>query len=129
MNLLDGKLVGAGDGIEFQGRGFSIPIPIEKQELLRPFLERAIHLGFRPEGLTLTEDTAERGPRGQVDFCEAMGAETIVHLRLDSTGEKVSARIAGDQTFAPGQACRLGIDVLSTHWFDPATGRAIIEKS
>ncbi|MBC7142316.1 MAG: sn-glycerol-3-phosphate ABC transporter ATP-binding protein UgpC [Rhodobacteraceae bacterium] len=71
-----------------------------------PALPPTTRLGIRPEHVTLTAPG-----RGRADatalYSEALGAETLVHLRLGD-GEQVTARIGG-KTAPPAEGTELGL--------------------
>ncbi|MDG4649264.1 TOBE domain-containing protein [Roseibacterium sp. SDUM158017] len=72
----------------------------------------AASVGIRPEALRL----ADAGPAAKVTLVEALGAETLVHLRL---GEDRLVLRAGHGTRpAPGQIVHLWADPLGVAWFD-----------
>ena len=66
-------------------------------------------LGVRPEHMILSEENARA--RGKVLYAEALGAETLVHMRL---GDGELATVRQDSTaFAPAEGAEAGV-----HWAD-----------
>ena len=74
-------------------------------------------LGVRPEHATLTADGQGRA-QGKVMYAEALGAETLVHVRL-LTGELFTVRQDGtDAVPTEGQACGLDWGMQGQFFFD-----------
>ncbi len=82
-------------------------------------------LGFRPEDATLG---APGGPgalaSGVVVLVEPLGAETLVHLRLDS-GETVVTRVRGAASPQADARAGLWVEAGRVQRFDAATGRRL----
>jgi multiple sugar transport system ATP-binding protein len=132
MNTLPARLVGDGSGLYAvlgAGRPDEIRLRLPGAEAARPFLDREVVLGIRPECIAEPGRRAGSDQDGtvpidaQVEMTEPTGAETIVLLRLG--GERALARVAPDMRPAVGRAARFAIDTRSTCLFDPATERLI----
>jgi ABC-type sugar transport system ATPase subunit len=71
-------------------------------------------LGLRPEHLMLIED----GPfKGTVSVFEHLGGESFLHLTLPDE-QLLVAKLDGERSFAPGDACCLGFRSEYCHVFD-----------
>jgi ABC-type sugar transport system ATPase subunit len=77
----------------------------------------AVDVGFRPERVRLDH---AGGATAEVTFLEPVGSETFVHLDLD--GNRVVARVAGDERPDPGSRVRIDVSPAHAHLFDAATG-------
>ncbi len=94
------------------GPGIEAPLP--------PGLERArVTVGFRPEHVSLATESGAR-VEAEVVAVEALGPETLVHLRNDTT--VLRARIAGFGGPARGARVRASIPLACLSYFDPDTG-------
>ncbi|HET6521470.1 MAG TPA: ATP-binding cassette domain-containing protein, partial [Geminicoccaceae bacterium] len=86
-------------------------------------------LGIRPEDLYEVRPAGIAGPfalvPARVDAVEPLGAETLLVVTLEGTGEEVTARVGRDSRARPGDLLELHLDLSAVHLFDPATARAI----
>ncbi len=95
----------------------SPPMNFLRPDLLNVGIEGAQTLGIRPEHVALT--TPEAGTvTGHVAFCEALGADTLVHVRL-ADGSVMIARDEGDPV-ETGTAVGLVLDTAHLLGFDTA---------
>jgi multiple sugar transport system ATP-binding protein len=161
MNLVEATLTGS-DGAHGVGFGsFRLAIPKEvfdQRPGLRAYEGRSVILGLRPEDLEdaslVAEAPADRRIRTRVLLREALGADVVVHLKIDAPEvltddvkeladdvgvealQAVEQRAqAGESTFLArlnprteartDQVVELVVDVARLHFFDPGTGLAI----
>ncbi|MBR1871565.1 MAG: ABC transporter ATP-binding protein [Kiritimatiellae bacterium] len=81
------------------------PMNILKDENGRTF-------GIRPEDVYLTD-----GETGRIEFAEALGSETILHIELPN-GDKVAVRQRGYCTIEAGASTGLRFDMAKAVYFD-----------
>ncbi len=83
-----------------------------------------VHLGIRPEHVVIASD----GPLSlTVHLAEPLGANTLLHGKLDESGETFTAAISGVyRVNGPGETIRLAVDDAHVHLFDSDTGRRIV---
>jgi multiple sugar transport system ATP-binding protein len=111
MNLL--PAIAAEGAIRIGGARLPAPFPLR---------EGAVTLGIRPEDLELAED----GPiRGEVVALEALGAETILALRLPGMERELLVRAGRHAAAALGDRLALRAPLAALHLFDAGTGRRI----
>jgi oligogalacturonide transport system ATP-binding protein len=103
-------------------------VPAAREAQLRPWLERPVTLGLRPEHIrTLTAPDAPVAPvDGVVRFVEHMGSEVFVHFEVG--GAPFTARVSADpwcgiDSHARGVLHRFGFQMEKSHVFDAHTGR------
>jgi multiple sugar transport system ATP-binding protein len=125
MNLLPCRLAEAGNGLSLRlADGLSLPVPAERTQAYRPYLERALLLGLRPEHLT---ETRVYGAGAEfavpIEVVEPMGMETMVYFLVEGT--EVCARVSPEAAAAPGERMRFMADMRHMHLIDPATDRVI----
>jgi multiple sugar transport system ATP-binding protein len=162
MNLLEGTLESANGGLAAVVGSQRIRLDDEflsARPGLRDYEGRKVVVGIRPEQL---EDAAIAGDvpegrrlRGEVELREALGAELMVHLRIDAApaiteevkelaedaGASAEELAAGEQRqsvivgrFGPDSKVRTGetadvaVDTRAVHFFDTQTGTAIYEE-
>ena len=75
-------------------------------------------LGIRPEFLTL--GPAEGAPiSGRIMLSEALGAETVIHVQIDGTDDRLTLRATGAPTWGEGEETGLFLrDDATPAWFD-----------
>ena len=113
MNLLRGR----GDGSRFVVAGGGVALPLPGQA---PRAGELI-LGVRPEHVDVGGEG--RWPL-RVEIVEMLGAERLVHGRLD--GQDFTLRVEGTTTPPlAGDEVRLDVTAEHLHWFDPATGHRL----
>ncbi len=81
-------------------------------------------VGLRPEDISLQPAAQARsgGLGGTVDLVESLGAETLIHVRLDS-GAPIIARQSARTTLRNGDKVGVFVEAANAHRFD-AQGRA-----
>jgi multiple sugar transport system ATP-binding protein len=162
MNLLEGTLERADGGLAAVVGSQRIRLDdgfLSARPGLKDYEGGNVVVGIRPEQL---EDAAiagdvpeDRRIRGEVELREALGAELMVHLRIDAApaiteevkelaedaGASAEELAAGEQRqsdivgrFAPDSKVRAGetadvaVDTRALHFFDTQTGTAIYEE-
>jgi multiple sugar transport system ATP-binding protein len=162
MNLLEGTLERANGGLAAVVGSQRLRLDDEflsARSGLKDYEGRQVVVGIRPEQL---EDAAIAGDvpegrrlRGEVELREALGAELMVHLRIDAApaiteevkelaedaGASAEELAAGEQRqsvivgrFGPDSKVRAGetadvaVDTRALHFFDTQTGTAIYEE-
>jgi multiple sugar transport system ATP-binding protein len=139
MNLVEATV--DGDLVRFGA--YSIPLDAGR----RPGREGPVVLGMRPEAF---EDAALADPAlpridVHVDVLEQLGADTHAFFRVDARRPDVdlgtdaddasllpeqttlfTARVDPRSTVRQGSAARLAVDPRGFHFFDPATGAALL---
>lgn len=84
---------------------------------------RALHLGVRPEAVSLVDPATEGALSATVDFIEELGAGRVLHTDLD--GEVFAVATAGTVDHRPGDRVGLAIPATAAHLFDAGTGRRV----
>ena len=144
MNLVETQLREEGGKVSFELGGASVELSqatLVRCPSLRSHIGRPLVVGIRPEHL---EDAAlvagANGSCVDVDcaLAEPMGAELIAHvmfpgalagvpaapsLRPDAT---LTARLSPQSSVRSGGRLKLAVDVDRLHFFDEATGQAIV---
>ena len=82
-----------------------------------------VYLGIRPEHVAIASD----GPLSlTVHLAEPLGANTLLHGKLDESGEAFTAAISGVyRVSGPGETIRLAVDDAHLHLFDPTTDKRL----
>jgi multiple sugar transport system ATP-binding protein len=126
MNLLRGRLEGAGSSLRLGDAAFDLPG--WSSTSLRSHLGD-VTVGVRPE------DLCEAPPPGleakcvmlpvQVITVEPLGAETLLLLSLGGSDEELIARVGRDTALENGDRASIALDPASVHLFDPVTTQTI----
>jgi multiple sugar transport system ATP-binding protein len=132
MNLLAGNVAPDGEALAFHAGDFVLPVPPDRQVRLRPFADRPILLGIRPEhlvpraaaGATAGLSGSATCPAcGKVTAVEPLGAESHVHVTVGAC--EFVTRLSGRSSPRVGQEIDLAILLEHLHFFDPETDKAI----
>jgi multiple sugar transport system ATP-binding protein len=126
MNFLSARVAGAGDTLALHlPGGITLPVPAARRDRYAGMAGKEAIFGLRPEHLTdLPCDRPGFAPlTAPADVVEPMGAETLVHLRLDGT--PVCARCTPATTANPGAPLALWADMNQMHLMEPETGRVV----
>jgi len=115
MNLLPGLL--ADDRVSL-GAGVSLSCGAE-----RPNAPREVTVGLRPEHLL--RDGGAAPLTLSVELAEMLGADTVVHGRLEAAGPLILARLPGTVRAAPGERLPLAIAPEHIHLFDRGSGKRV----
>jgi sn-glycerol 3-phosphate transport system ATP-binding protein len=116
MNFLPGRVA---DGSVVLDGGAALPLPDDTTAAPGS----AVTVGLRPEHFVTDGDGAQMSL--VVDLVEMLGADTIVHGRIEGTGPSVLARLPGTARAASGQRVELTVAKEQIHLFDAATGKRI----
>ncbi|MBE0417141.1 MAG: ABC transporter ATP-binding protein [Coriobacteriia bacterium] len=127
MNFFEAEVVEDGGGVSLDGDGFSVDVPDDRAEEMRPFLGRRMIFGVRPEnihdehfvpsGITAAPTTVK------VDVTEPMGNEVFLHLLAGKT--KLLARVDPRTKMSADDEVEVVIDMERMHVFDPESREAV----
>ena len=108
----DGRSVGVDGGLSFAlAEGAAAP-------------GRPVTLGVRPEHLHPANEIPDATPIAlRVELVEALGADTVVHGRIEGTSGPILARLPGTARVAIGDVLPLAPAPGELHLFDAETGR------
>ncbi|HTG44092.1 MAG TPA: sn-glycerol-3-phosphate ABC transporter ATP-binding protein UgpC [Verrucomicrobiae bacterium] len=130
MNFLHGTIELHQDRLYFAERSSGVPalppfllrVPDLFVPRLKPYLDRAIILGLRPEHISqvLTPAAADEKPVAAiVELVEPLGPETIVHCR--TAAHSLLARLPADVAVRVQDRITLALEMDAAHFFDPTT--------
>ncbi|MEJ0020043.1 MAG: ABC transporter ATP-binding protein [Acetobacteraceae bacterium] len=132
MNTVPARLTaenGAPVAVIGAGRGDEVRLRLPVGDAARPFVDRDVVLGIRPECIAEPERRFTGDPLktvvldAPVEMTEPTGAETIVLLRL--AGAPMLARVSPDVRPATGAIAKFAVDTSRICLFDPETERLI----
>jgi multiple sugar transport system ATP-binding protein len=129
MNLLCGALEVESERllVRFSGARLSLPGQVPPQ--LAAYAGREVTVGVRPEDLYETSAPLPVGRtaelRARVVMVERLGAESLLMLSLDGSGEPLIARVGRNTAIKRDDLMTVMVDTAAIHFFDPTTARAI----
>ena len=137
MNFFRGTLRGEAGGLCFveetqpnaAGKsGFRLKLTPEHSAKLGANAGKSMTLGLRPEDIALSPGGDGAKPDSALDavveLVEPLGAETFFHL---TTGiHPFIARLRAAERVAPNRSVSAVFNLSRCHFFDPATGTAVI---
>jgi len=104
--------------------GFRVVLPPPHAVKLKE--ERTLTLGLRPQYVRPADESVNGfAVDAKVDIFEALGSMGIMIADVDGT--RLTALTSPERHFKSGQPVRLSIDNGALHYFDPATGRNLME--
>jgi len=119
MNWFVGRVEKGDPGPQLVTDAFRVEVPRE----LADAAEGAVRVGLRPADADVV--SPERGTlTARVDVLEALGSQTVVHLRGES-GEEHRAVAPGAAGLSVGDAVGLAFDPEALHVFDAGSGRRV----
>jgi len=140
MNFIESKLLmlngkytvefGSEDTKTTRGRKFYVEVPVAKcdDEALKPYLNKDVLLGIRPENISDEEVDVSAAKTGvieaTVDVTEMMGAETYLYLTCEQF--PMTVRVSSRSQARPQDVVKLAIDSNKIHLFDIDDEHSII---
>ena len=130
MNLIDADLVEDNGRIWVDTGSFRLPVPPKHIEKYRPYLNREVVFGVRPEHIydraLAGEVVAAAHIEAVVDVFEPVGSEVIL---LVSAGDRqMTAKVDPRTSARVHQPIELCVDMGRMHLFDKTTAKVIDEK-
>jgi len=128
MNFFDATVTEKDGKLVLEGPGFSIPLTEDQASVLKNYVGRTVIAGIRPEHM-FPKDLAPPKLKGveitgDIDFVEALGSDTIIHLRV---GEKILViKVSGSHHYKIGSKLTVVFDLSKLHVFRKDSGEAII---
>jgi sn-glycerol 3-phosphate transport system ATP-binding protein len=119
MNLLRGRVSEDGSRFETAGNGPHLPLPAEGYEGVLPKGRECV-LGVRPEHMHAGGAAQAAAAPLEVETCELLGADNLVHGRWGSND--VVVRLPHELRPARGERVAVQLPAARLHFFDPATG-------
>ncbi|MFW6074979.1 MAG: ABC transporter ATP-binding protein, partial [Chloroflexota bacterium] len=129
MNVFPATISSNTEGLAVVAGDLSFEIPGERTERLRPYVDKPVTIGIRPEDIELTEyaETVHDGNivNLPVSLVEPLGSEILLHL---DGPEKLSivARVDPRVRLRPGDVAKVAINTDHVHAFDTESQEAII---
>ena len=129
MNFIDVTVAEKDGKLILESEDFTIELPEDIAAVAKPYMGKTLVMGIRPEHIypkgyvpATVKKTAEIS--GVVDFVEALGSDTIVHL---NTGSKIIVvKIGGSFPINMGDKLTVTLDLDKLHLFRKDTEEAIL---
>jgi multiple sugar transport system ATP-binding protein len=128
MNFLPCRVEQNGSGLSVRlSDALSFPVPAARAQRYRPYVDRQMVFGLRPEHITEPRGYEQGGERREfsvtLDVVEPMGMETMVYFTIE--GADVCARVEPSSVSGPSQTMRLLADLNQMHLIDPKTDAVV----
>jgi len=123
MNFLNVEFVEEKGEYYLMSDIFRFPVGNEKVQELKRTNAKKFVFGIRPEDIHL-EGEKEYSVEGEVYFTERLGADTILHVKVDK--ERLVAKLPGDVVLKEGEKITIYMDPEKFHLFHPETEQAVI---
>ena len=137
MNFFDGTLLGKPDALVFQesthdaaaaANPIAVPLDHAAGAALRGYTGKQVVFGIRPEhikcGPLVPDAHPQHGVEAVVEVVQPLGSET--HLHLAGHAHSFVARVPATDRFGVNQKVALAFDVHHGHFFESASGMAIV---
>ncbi|TNB46065.1 sn-glycerol-3-phosphate ABC transporter ATP-binding protein UgpC [Martelella lutilitoris] len=113
MNIIESRLASEGGAAELRFYEFSLPVAGGDEN------GKAVEIGIRPEHL-IPCAPEEALFSARIDVLEPLGSDTHAICLLGDT--EITARLAPDPSYHPGQILHFTADADKIHFFDTKTG-------
>ncbi|MCO6475233.1 MAG: sn-glycerol-3-phosphate ABC transporter ATP-binding protein UgpC [Phaeodactylibacter sp.] len=128
MNFIEGRIVEESQRLFFLGEGQGFRANVSSRPELRPYRDKEVVLGIRPEDIHL-QKPAGAGQYAAVDsriqFVERLGYEAFAFFLLQ--GRQMVARLQSDEPARPQEEVEFLFNVDRMHFFDKGTEEVITE--
>ncbi|MDZ7391763.1 MAG: sn-glycerol-3-phosphate ABC transporter ATP-binding protein UgpC [candidate division KSB1 bacterium] len=129
MNFFGGRIIHQ-DGLWFDAAPLRLRIPASLMSLLKPYVEREIIFGIRPEDIHLGEFAGHVREAATatcvVEVVEPMGNEIFLYLSCGPNS--MVARIPARREPAVGERMDVVFDMSKVHFFDKSTEEAVAQS-
>ncbi len=128
MNFWEGRVVGKGNGLEFEpgdcGEKVRVSISPDHANSLRNYVEKRVILGIRPEQVEVRGAAGERkeGIAARVELVERTGPEAYLYLRAGTWA--CTARVPAECNFKQQEMVMISLEMSRAHYFDPGSERS-----
>ncbi|MBQ8303376.1 MAG: sn-glycerol-3-phosphate ABC transporter ATP-binding protein UgpC [Clostridia bacterium] len=107
-------------GIKYR---IALPESKNKKDCLKPYIDKEVIMGIRPEDVHDEPALIEANPDGiveaDVEVTELMGAETYLYMNCE--GQTINARVSPNSTARPGDKIKIALETAKIHLFDKDT--------
>jgi multiple sugar transport system ATP-binding protein len=130
MNLLNGRLTNVGGRLGVDIAGHRIALDRHWNWLADTRDDRDVIVGVRPEDLYEQANDRREMQRlpARVNSIETLGAETMLLMAIEGSGEEIVARVGRDTHLSPGAKTDVLLDPAGLHLFDKTTTKAITQE-
>ena len=127
MNFVNVKIKEKDGKIVAEHKDFTIAPNQNQQDKLRPYKDKDVVFGIRPEDL-MAENKEGNKLKATVDVVEPLGAKIYLYLST-SDGSQLTARVDPHNKFKVGDIIELGVATEKSHYFDPVPVTDSLGKS
>lgn len=116
MNFMEVSITADGQWANLAG-GERLPVALQEHG------GKQLVMGIRPEDLSISQSPESQATiLLQVDLVEALGADTLIHGKIDQEPNTLTCRLTGIHTFERGATLALADPGAKKHFFDRESG-------
>jgi multiple sugar transport system ATP-binding protein len=124
MNIFEGELIPKKESLYFTtGEGIQVRAIDEHVEVLKPFANKTVQMGLRPEDihdkLYASNATPDNTVTSRVEVVQPLGAITELYVTVGRT--PLIAQVRSNDAVQVNQEMDLVFDMSKAHFFDPET--------
>jgi multiple sugar transport system ATP-binding protein len=127
MNFMTARVVNGGNNLKVRlSEELSLPIPEGRTARYKPYLDKEVVFGLRPEDIIESRGQLAPGAAAfdvQLDVVEPLGMETMVYFVVD--GVEVCGRVNPTAAGNAGEKMQLVADLNHMHLIDPVNDQVI----
>ncbi|MFW6139206.1 MAG: ABC transporter ATP-binding protein [Spirochaetota bacterium] len=126
MNFIDASVARENSDYYIKTENFKIKMDKEKHEKLKPYVNKSVTFGIRPEDLideNIAKDKEGKLIKAIVEVIEPLGSE--IYLYLSSGTETLTVRVPSHYRTKVGEQVGFVVDLNKCHVFDNETEEAI----
>ena len=128
MNLMKCSIIADGEKLLAVSGEMKLIIPSTKSEFLKPYVNKEVYLGLRPEHVTdsVEESSGTDGSifKAFVRLVEPLGSEQLIHLEINK--QNLIARIDPKVSIIYGETINFVADMEAAVFFDTNTEERIV---
>jgi multiple sugar transport system ATP-binding protein len=127
MNIFSARVWEEKGKIVLKEAGLIVTPEDEQAEVLKPYVNREVLLGIRPEDLVyVKKPDARSNLKGNVDIIEPLGSE--IQLHVSTRDHQFITKTPPDNEFTIGEEVDFTPNLGKIHLFDPETERSLLYK-
>ncbi|CDT97657.1 ABC transporter [Vibrio coralliirubri] len=120
MNMLEGTLLEQSGKVCVQLNEHTIELSQDHQEKAKAWIGQRVHLGIRPEHLSVSEQANHHTLPAKVEAKEELGSEVYLHINIFDK-PMVCKLLDTEHTPEVGTHCHIQLQVEKCHVFDDAS--------
>ncbi len=130
MNFMEGSIVEEGETCHFTDGEVRVRISEDLKEYVRPYIDKPITFGIRPENLYDKAFHGQAEPGSvldcKIEVVEPLGDEIIVHLRAGK--QLMVSKMQARHMLRPGEEIQIVVDLQRIYFFGEQEEKIVLSK-